>query len=437
MKYETGNTTGEGTACSTTSHLQSTTEDGTPQVRFNLVRHPSNVLVKRYRLIDGRVIKEAGGKIPKGCTVTTIDSTLGNYAKLAHDGGPCQYALPTNTYIGKNVPLTLKNRMQDGAVHRGAEVMHFEAKVPAVITFDYDPNPRAAYACDKSNDLWRLMEKLFPDAFVGAAHVGYVSSSSYIYLPDGAEYSGSKGHHTAFAVEDAEDVPRFSEALFRRLWLNGYGHIYITRSGILLARTIFDSKVMEAQQPLFAGGAHCEDGMEQRRPAPSTVAGGYVRTKAIHTLSPKETTKYMRLLDEAKRTTAPEADRVRREYLRSEVQRLVASGMNEQRAHRMIESRFADTLIGDDVLIFAEHGCRTVADVLADPSKYDECNLHDPVEPEYGSAQTAIFFANEATNNPLVYSHAHGGRKFKLRLDENTDSIGPSAAPEVVAIQTG
>ncbi len=423
MKYVAHNSTpGISTARSTSAHAQSITEDGTPPVRFNLVRHPTNVLVKRYRLFDGSVIKESGGKIPKGCTVTTIDSTLANYARLVHDGGPCQYALPTNTYIGTSVPLALKNRMQLGAVHRGAEVMRFEAGVPAVITFDHDPSPRAAYACEKPNDLWQLMEKLFPDAFSRAAHVGYVSSSSYIYLPDGTEYSGPKGHHTAFAVENAEDVPRFCEALFRRLWLNGYGHIFITRSGTLLARTLFDSKVMEAQQPLFAGGAHCEDGMEQRRPAPFIVAGGYVRTTAIGTLSPKETTKYLHLVDKAKRVSAPEAESIRGEYVRSEIQRLVAKGMNEQHAYRMIASRIADTLIGDDVLIFAEHGRITVADVLADPSKYDECNLHDPVEPEYGSAQTAIFFANEATRNPIVYSHAHGGRKFRLRLDEDRTS---------------
>jgi hypothetical protein len=175
---------------------------------------------------------------------------------------------------------------------------------------------------------------------------------------------------------------------------------------------------MEAQQPVFAGGAHCEDGMAQCRPAPSVFAGGYVRTRAMATLTPKETAKYLYLVDKAKRASHPEAERIRSEYLRSEIQRLVANGMNEQRAHRLIASRIADTLIGDDVLIFAEQGSVTVANVLANPSKYDGCNLHDPVEPEYGSAQTAIFFANEATGNPIVFSHAHGGRTFTLRLDE-------------------
>src|SRR5512135_239482 len=101
--------------------LASLAADGTPVVRFNVVRHPTEVLVKRLRLEADNVTKTAGGRIPKGCTVTTITSSLAEYVRIVHDGGTRQYALPSNADIGDGVPLSVKGVVADGSVNRGAE----------------------------------------------------------------------------------------------------------------------------------------------------------------------------------------------------------------------------------------------------------------------------------------------------------------------------
>lgn len=390
-----------------------------PAVRFNVVRHQTGILVKQYRHNNAKVVKDmsAAGGIPAGCTVTTVEGTLAHYIDTVVNGGPRQYALPSNAMLGNAVPMGTKR--QGLQANRSADTMRFVAG-PAVVTIDHDPSTRGR-SFATPDELWAVLLQEFPAAFGGAAHGSYASSSSYIYTPDGTEHAGLRGFHIAAAAEDATDIPRFKDVLFKRLCLRGHGHIFITRDGKQLHRTIFDAKVMEPQQPVFAGGAYCHDGIRQQRPAPVLMPGGYLNTRAIPDLTATEAHAYERWVQAAKQETAVEALDVQREYQKDEVDRLLSRGMNVERARSIVESRLAGTLAGSDELHFAIHGEVLVADVLTDPQKFDECSLHDPLEPDYGSSSTAIFYANDkTTGTAVVFSHAHGGRSFCLRHDEST-----------------
>lgn len=401
--------------------MQHTEKSDTPAIRYNVVLHPTAVLVKTYRIVDGAIAKDMSqsGRIPKGCTVTTKMTTLRQYVEAACAGGSCQYILPSNGELGSGTPLSPKRFVTEGGVDRSATTLVY-VDGPAVCTLDHDPHPDSRVTVETPEKLCAVLVQLSPAAFEGAAHGSYYSSSSFIYGPDGTPYSGAKGHHTAFAVVDALDLPRFSEALFKRLWLLGYGYIAISRSGAMLPRTIVDPKVLEPQQPLFAGGAHCRDGITQRRPKPVVIGGEYVHTKAVPSLSEEENARYAALVTQAKAERSAEAKKVAIEYKQAAVATLVAKGISAQRAIRTVESRMGGTLTGPDVLCFAEHGEVSVSAVLADPDRYDRCYLHDPVERDYGSASTAFFFANSVTGKPLVFSHAHGGGTFFLQYDEES-----------------
>ena len=401
--------------------MKSTRNQETPLVRYNVVGHPDKGLVKIYRIDNGAIVKDmrSSGRIPPGCTVTTKTTRLNQYLEDAYRGGTTRYILPANVELGTDVPLTPKDLVVEGGVDRSAATLKYISG-PAIGTIDHDPNTDSRYTFKTPDELWEVLVTRFPAAFEGAAHGSYYSSSSYIHGPDGTPYSGAKGHHTAFAVEDALDLPRFSEALFKRLWLLGYGYVAITKSGLMLPRTIFDPKVLEPQQPLFAGGADCRDGITQRRPDLVVSGGGYVKTTAVASLSEDENRTFERMVKQAKAERAPEAKKVAIIYKKAAVAKLVAQGVSEQRAIRTVESRIGGTLSGADVLDFSEHGPVTVAAVLADPDTYDHCYLHDPVELDYGSGTTAIFFANHDTRQPRVFSHAHGGRSFLLTYDEES-----------------
>lgn len=393
----------------------------TPSVVFNLVEHPSAVLVKQFRLVNGEVVKDTDvrarpGRIPPGCTVSTVTCSLAEYVHKVHDGGSCQYALPANVELGTGNALGIKG----AAVDRSAATMKFEGGRPAVVTFDHDKAAGDA-GLETPEQLWSVLVAQFPEAFEGAARAMYYSSSSFIEFPDRGSFSEARGHHTAVAVEDAGDIPRFSEALFKRLCLAGYGYIFITKDGRQLPRTVFDRKVLEPQQPVFAGGAYCRDGLSQRRPTPIICEGGYVRTKAVKTLTADEGRAYAEWEANAKAAAQAEASKVRLAYQQREVDRLVGEqGLSIERARIAVESRLAGTLVGSDTLQFAEHGHVGVAEALANPARFDGASLHDPLELDYGGSSTAIFYANQSTGEPLVFSQAHGGRTFFLRYDEPT-----------------
>lgn len=392
----------------------------TPAVVVNVVTHPTAVLCKTVRIgEDGRLRKLPGARIPRGSSVSTRNCTLEEYVVGAFNGGVNQYALPANVMLGEKIELTTKDQVRPGAVDRTAQTMSY-VEGPAIVTFDHDPNSIDEGIPDP-DALWSVLQKHYPDVFnEGVARGTYFSSGSYIYTQDGRELVGAKGHHTVVAVEDATDLPRFNKALFQRLWLLGWGHIHITADGKMLERTLYDAKVLEPQQPVFAGGAHCLDGLEQRRPPVHIHQGGYLNTKAVPSLESAELEQYQNATEAARRRVKPEAERIRRNYQKREVERLVERGMGEARARSTVESRLGGTLVGDDVLHFAEHGPATVAEVLADPARFDGASLHDPVEPDYGSSSTAMFFANESNGEPVVHSHAHGGRNFILRHDEGS-----------------
>jgi hypothetical protein len=392
--------------------------DRTPLVQFNLVTHPKAILVKRYQLKEGLVTPLPGGTVPKGCLVSSYQMSLARYAQCLHAGGSSQYALPANTTLGLQVPLVTKQLSKQFGlgIHRGKEHMYFVKGQPAVLTLDYDPSAHALVPMSTPQHLWSLLVQCFPKVFSQAAHVGYYSSSSFIHYPDLSLYRGASGHHSAFAIADAGDIARFGEALFQRLWLRGLGYMHITQAGTLLARTLFDKKVLQPQQPLFIGGAHCEDGLTQRRPPPIIQAGTYIDSLQLPSLFPQELARYHKLIDDAKVKAEPLARCLREAYQQKEFRRLTESGIDPHLASTCVQARSGGTLIASDILHFALMGTVSVAEVLAHPEKYHGCCLHDPMEPHYGSAQTAIFYANSQQRNPIIFSHAHGGRKFNLVL---------------------
>jgi hypothetical protein len=55
----------------------------------------------------------------------------------------------------------------------------------------------------------------------------------------------------------------------------------------------------------------------------------------------------------------------------------------------------------------------SVAEILANPGKFHNIRCADPVEPDYGN-DSRIAFINTKTSSPFIFSHAHGGTRYKL-----------------------
>jgi hypothetical protein len=79
---------------------------------------------------------------------------------------------------------------------------------------------------------------------------------------------------------------------------------------------------------------------------------------------------------------------VRAEYVEVQSAKLAGErSIHVSTARRIVESRYRGELVGSDTLVFDEPavGTVTVADVLADPARFDDLTLADPLEgPSYG-----------------------------------------------------
>jgi len=143
---------------------------------------------------------------------------------------------------------------------------------------------------------------------------------------------------------------------------------------------------------------------------------------ACPALSPVEQEKLAALKRADAQALQAEALQVRAAYLEAQSTKLATErGLHVATARRMVESRCRGELLGSDVLVFddPEVGSVTVAEVLADPGRFDDRTLADPLEgPAYGRCKAKIFVQPDGA--VLVHSFAHGGGVHRLLHDAAT-----------------
>lgn len=79
-------------------------------------------------------------------------------------------------------------------------------------------------------------------------------------------------------------------------------------------------------------------------------------------------------------------------------------------------------------------GC-TVADVLADPERFEGATLADPLEGvEYGTCKARI--VRRADGTPLIYSFAHGRTVYELKHNSTTVRAAMEAVADDAGVKT-
>ena len=146
-----------------------------------------------------------------------------------------------------------------------------------------------------------------------------------------------------------------------------------------------------------------------------------------HTLRQLKNASAEALASECKHKRAAwEADRIEKN---------VAAGMSEEEAHRLVGMMLNARILFPSILLKFdddELGEVTVGAVLADPLKYDEETLADPVDVAYGPNKAKVFV--QENGDVKIYSFAHGlDAVFLLRYDFASIMSAINAAPEANA----
>ena len=116
---------------------------------------------------------------------------------------------------------------------------------------------------------------------------------------------------------------------------------------------------------------------------------------------------------------APERAKARTAYVADQVRRLVErKRISHAAATRIVERQCGGILTAEVELAFDDEelsGC-TVADVLDDPDRFEDCTLADPIEGvEYGFCKAKIMRREDGT--PWIHSFAHGLTTYELKYD--------------------
>jgi hypothetical protein len=257
----------------------------------------------------------------------------------------------------------------------------------ALIDADTKGMPAAAMAeVDRRGGFWPTLLSLFP-ALHGVANVCRASTSAGLFRTDtGEKLPGSGGLHVYLAVKDGGDIERLLKTLHDRCWLSGFGWKMVGAAGQLLDRSLIDRTVFGAERLVFEGAPTLRPPLGQDPEARRPVAtdGEILDTvAAIPPLTVAENAKIAELKAKADFALAGEVARAREAFIQRQAAKIAKrTGMPLTKAKRIAAKHSNGVLLPDVELPFddPEFAGRTVADVLADPDRFEGATLADPSE---------------------------------------------------------
>ena len=366
-------------------------------------------LTKRISLADDGSVKSNSSAclMARGTARRTRVANVKQLATLIAQLHPDQaIALGAlRTDLRDEVEVVTKAKLPNGVAQpdliarTGANIIYREGQ-PAFALLDFDTKgmpPDVAAELKRFGGFREALLSVLP-ALSSVARVTRLSTSAGLLRSDtGERLPGSDGLHAYQLVQDGTDVERFLRALLDRCWLAGFGWMMVGAAGQLLERSIIDRMVGGPERLVFEGGPVLEPPLQQdrERRRPVAVDGDALDTfAACPPLSIVETAKLDELRARARQRLKPEAARARAAFIDWRAPRIVErTGVSLAAAKRIVARQCDGILLPDVELVFDDDefkGC-TVADVLADPARFEDATLADPLEGvEYGRCKAMI-----------------------------------------------
>jgi hypothetical protein len=284
---------------------------------------------------------------------------------------------------------------------------------------------------------WKALLAVAP-GLQRAVRVSRASTSTALYHGDsGARIVGTGGAHHYILIKDGGDVERFLRDLHDHCWLQGLGWYQVGRAGQLLDRSLVDRMVGYGERLCFEGAPVVELPLRQdaAERIPDASEGEAIDTGLV---VPKLTEYERHRVDEAKALSAAAlsktAGEIRAAHDRSLAERVSAkTGMPLVSAQRVVAARHRGVLLPHVELDFDHLGLLPVAHVLADPDRFVDETLADPLEgPDYGRCKAKVMRAEDG--GLIIHSFAHGRAIYHLRHDALSAKAALAQAPSASVV---
>jgi hypothetical protein len=297
----------------------------------------------------------------------------------------------------------------------GADIIYRKGQhTLALLDFDTKgmPGEISAELCQHGG-YWPALVSVLPELQTIARVTRRSTSAGLSRSDTGQKLPGSDGMHVYVAVQDGTDIERFLKTLHARCWLAGFGWMMVGAGGQLLERSIVDCMVGAPERLVFEGGPILDPLLQQDKESrrPVAVEGDALDTvAACPPLTVVETAKLRELKARWSHRLAGESANARAAFIAKQAKRLARSkGISAKQAIRTIARQCEGVLFPDLVLPFDDSdfaGC-TVADVIADPDKFEGATLADPLEGiDYGICKAQVM--RRADGTMWIHSFAHG-----------------------------
>ncbi len=385
------------------------------------VAHFEHPVGKVYDIQDGKVVsKELVGRTDKGTLeVKKFDDFDGyvDWLKNAscNDMRVCGNAL--EQYNG--YPLKFGASARADAVALTNDYLKFR-QGGGIMSCDTDYKdadevvamyPEQCHRFETHEEIIALLRSLDP-ALEDVYMVCRDSSSSFIYDDEGNQLTGRKGVHTDIAIDDASQIPFVMQILFDRLWLAGYGWVFVDKGGKIQERAPIDMVMARPHQPDFVKASFSHEGKSDGK---FTVSGSKVlRAKDIKPLDAEEKVDLGIYKSAAFSAVSPQAESFRKQKIEEKVEELVSKGISHKAARHQAEGLYERHQLEQDMLIHFKNGMsRTVGQLLTrDGAEFDKQPCLDPLEPDYKAS--TWFFWNDG-RQPIIFGYAHGGATYYLK----------------------
>ena len=379
-----------------------------PKVTFTELTEKNAVLTKRYAMFMGCFQKEYPGIMSDGSAkqmTMQLDELIPYFTSLSEHQAIC-HGLTENPLA----TITVKSRETKDRTARTKDNFIFRSDEPSLILLDVDADDsHGSTTIHSPAELVDIIETILP-SIANVAYMAKASVSSGIMSTDTDELLTSNcGFHIYFVAQDGSDIPRFIETLFKKLVLEGFGHIKVSRSGSQLLRTVIDGAIKSPERLDYVAPAVISDGLSRQTIDPTLRPGGMLDTVVLKNLTPEEERSYADLVKQLKSDTKEKAATFRNQYVEI---KSIELGISKKRLMQVLESADRSVLEYDFVLTLNDNSTVIVDEVWSNPRNWDGVSLRDPLDPDDGSSKAMIIVGDD--HNIRINSFAHGGYLYRL-----------------------
>ncbi len=298
---------------------------------------------------------------------------------------------------------------------------------PAIMGLDFDvgtwPSPLVEKVCSHENLLEGPLAEVF-SAFGTSAFTIRPSASAFVTNVANGKGTGHPSYHAYYPVKSGADVAgdngaSFAQRLHERLVLAGYGFGFVAKTGHVFIRSLIDTSATSDYSRFWyeADAIFADDRLaykEPRRVILKQEHGGFLDTSLLSPLTDDERQQFDKICLDLQHAIQPEADKARQLYLAKRKADLVKRGKSPEHADKILKLAVERQILAADFEVAQNDGpVVTVAEILADPERYDGMQCPDPFEPDYGNGRSHAMIMLSGTF-PHINSFAHGGRVFEL-----------------------